>query len=193
MAARLGIKSRTFRSWTSGDRIPPRDQLLILAEQFGVTTDFLITGRSPSSEHLPATDRSMLGVPMSDFIQVRLVSRSTGGPVEDMGEIAFRVSWLRERTNSPGECRLVRIIRDDMEPTLCHGAMVLIDSHRQQPDGGIFAFRLDGDLMVRRLAAVGGMVSITADNRSYSSMAAARDRLDILGQAIWQGSTLPDQ
>ena len=135
----------------------------------------------------------MLGVPMANFVQVQHVKDGTDGPMEEWGEFAFHNGWLRRLNVPQGTCRLLRIVRDDMEPTLHRGGVALIDPDRQQPDGGIFAIRLDDTLLLRRLAEVDGMISITADNRAYSSMAAKLDRLDILGQAIWQSSLLLQQ
>ena len=140
-----------------------------------------------------AVDRSMLGVPMADFVQVRYEKDGADSLMEEWGEYAFLSGWLRRLSVPQGTCRLLRIVRDDMEPTLHRGGVALIDPDRQQPNGGIFAIRLDGNLLLRRLAEVDGMISITADNRAYSSGAAKRSDLAIVGQAVWQSSILLGQ
>lgn len=137
-----------------------------------------------------AVDRSMLGVKTADYVQVQYAKLGPDAPMEDWGEYAFHNAWMNRMTASPGECRFVRIVKNDMEPTIQRGGVVLIDPQRKQPNGGIFAFQLDGNLLVRRLAEADGLISITADNRAYSSLAAKLENIRILGQAIWQGSTL---
>lgn len=206
VAKRLDIKPRTFRSWTSGDRVPPRDQLLLLAEEFGVTTDFLISGRRPSEDAPLVPDTSMLGVPMSDFVQVREYGahftagpKAISRPVEVIGEFAFRSSWLRQLTSSPGECYLVRVKGDSMEPTIPDGAVVLIDQQQRDPKlgrKGIFALRIEDEVLVKRLELVDDTLLVESDNPEYSTRLVPKPKpplVDILGKVIWQSSILPNQ
>ncbi len=53
LARRLRVSSSAVGMYEQGRRTPPAETLLALAEVFGVTTDFLLTG-SPSERDLPA-------------------------------------------------------------------------------------------------------------------------------------------
>lgn len=167
---------------------PSRSFLQKISDRYRISADWLLNGMGEM--HQRPVDRSMLGVKASDYVQVQYATGGADGPMEDWGEYAFRSSWLRQMTTSPGECRFVRIAQNDMEPTIRRGGVVLIDPQLKQPNGGVFAFKLDGNLMVRRLAETDGLISITADNRAYSSMAARPEMVNVLGQAIWQCSTM---
>jgi transcriptional regulator with XRE-family HTH domain len=44
VAARIGLKLSQFNKYEAGMHMPPADKLLQLAEMFGTTTDYLLTG-----------------------------------------------------------------------------------------------------------------------------------------------------
>ena len=138
---------------------------------------------------------------MSDFVQVREygahLSAGPGaisGPVEIVGEFAFRSSWLRQLTMSPGQCYLVRVRGDSMAPTIPDGAIVLIDQQHVDPRQrakGIFALRIEDEILVKRLELVGDTLLIGSDNPEYSTRLVAKPKppqVEVLGQVIWQSS-----
>ena len=138
----------------------------------------------------------MLGVPMSDFVQVRYWPIDKDAPVEQTGEYAFLSAWLCKRTWSPGECYLFGQSDDRMQPTIPVKAVVLFDHSQKSPrDDALFVMRLDDGLGVRRLRQIGKDWRIECDNRAYSDRVVLdKEELgSILGEVLWQCSTLSEE
>ncbi|MDQ7775391.1 MAG: S24 family peptidase [Paracoccus aminovorans] len=167
---------------------PTADYLSAIAG-FGADVAYILTGERSA----PPVDRSMLGVPMADFVQVRAWPKGRHDALEEIGEFAFHSSWLRRYTTSPGECYLFRTYGNEMEPTIRAGAIVLIDQQRRDPrPDGVFALRReDGGLNLRRLEPVDGKIVVRADNPAYS-LTLLSDRKRILGEVIWQSMAMVD-
>ena len=138
----------------------------------------------------------MLGVPMSEFVQVRYWRLDDDAPLGHVGEVAFLSSWLRERTYSPGQCYLFRVTGDRMEPTIPAGAVVLFDNSQTVPSDNVpFLLHMDDGLHVRRLRQIGRQWQVECDNRAYSDRptlnpSKKEDRGRIIGQVLWQSSIL---
>lgn len=205
LGAALDVSQGFISDIEKGRVAPSRNFLQILFATYRVNPSWILEGQGAQVVD-QEPDRSMLGVPMSDFVQVREYSAhlsagpgAISGPVEVIGEFAFRSSWLRQLTNSPGECYLVRVKGDSMEPTIPDGAVVLIDQQQRDPRQrrkGIFALRIEDEVLVKRLELVDDTLLVESDNPEYSTRLVSRPKppqVDILGKVIWQSSTLPDQ
>jgi transcriptional regulator with XRE-family HTH domain len=60
LATRLGVRHTHLAKYESGVHAPPLEKLAQLAESFGVTVDFLVTGRQPDNRpisSLPLLER----------------------------------------------------------------------------------------------------------------------------------------
>ncbi len=167
---------------------PTADYLSAIASQ-GVDIAYILTGERSA----PPVDRSMLGVSMLEFAQVHYWRLDDDAPLQQVGEVAFLSSWLRERTYSPGQCYLFRVTSDRMEPTIPAGAVVLFDHSQKVPrDNALFLLHLDDGLHVRRLRQIGRKWQAECDNRTYSDrpVLGKEDRDRIKGQVLWQSSIL---
>jgi phage repressor protein C with HTH and peptisase S24 domain len=101
----------------------------------------------------------------------------------------FRQSWIRDHLDArPDDLRLMYVRGDNMEPTLYHNDMVLIDTSRKNPSPpGIFVC-FDGlGLTARRLELMPGedRLRLISDNPQYSMF--ERDIADtvIIGRVVW--------
>lgn len=111
----------------------------------------------------------------------------------EIGRIAFRRDWLRQKGLSAKDLVVTRVKGDSMEPTIKDGALVLVDTRMEFPKAdGIYVIQNDGELFAKRvqvdLAANG--VSIISDNPSYKPVHLDRDdvkRLYIIGKVVWVG------
>lgn len=70
------------------------------------------------------------------------------------------------------------------------GDLLLLDLRARDPGGGgVFALRVDGGLVVKRLAReLGGGVFVKADNPVYPSHvvdAATAAALEVIGRVVW--------
>jgi phage repressor protein C with HTH and peptisase S24 domain len=123
-------------------------------------------------------------------------SAGAGAVAEDQmvrPHFAFDPGWLRGLTGTPGErLTMIRVEGDSMAPTLSAGDDILID-HDDPQNGlrdGIYVLRVDGALLVKRLAIhpFGGRVTVQSDNPNYPDWPdRGLDELICIGRVIWAG------
>lgn len=126
-------------------------------------------------------------------------SAGAGALAEDQAArpyFAFDPGWLRALTTTPSErLTMIRVEGDSMAPTLDAGDDILVD-----PDDpgaglrdGIYVLRVDGALLVKRLAIhpFGSRVTVQSDNPTYPDWPdRGLDELTCLGRVIWVGRRL---
>lgn len=97
----------------------------------------------------------------------------------------FRV-WLARRGAIPEHCGMTEVEGDEMEPTLCDGAAVLVSrDHRTPGPVGVFMLR-DGERRIyRRLRREGGAWIAYGDNLECPPMPVRGVRSTIVGQVIY--------
>jgi phage repressor protein C with HTH and peptisase S24 domain len=106
---------------------------------------------------------------------------------------AFDPIWLKMITGSPpSRLSVIRVEGDSMAPTLSAGDDILVDL----ADGpgrlrdGIYVLRVDGALLVKRLAIhpVGRRVTVQSDNPAYGDLPdCSLDEIECIGRVIWAG------
>ncbi len=110
--------------------------------------------------------------------------------------VAFDPAWLRKvASGGPSGLSVIRVEGDSMLPTLAHGDEILVDrcDGRQRLRDGIYVLRLEGALMVKRLAfnPVNSSVTIRSDNEAYPSWPDCDPAaVELVGRAIWMGRRL---
>ena len=174
--------------------------------------------RKGSPRRLPEAERrtlaryfaipdSMLGGPLVDpaietgaLVAVRRsavrASAGAGAVAKDQlarPHFAFDPGWLRALTATPGErLTMIRVEGDSMAPTLNAGDDILVD-HDDPGAGlrdGIYVLRVDGALLVKRLAIhpFGGRVTVQSDNPTYPDWPdRGLDEFSCIGRVIWVG------
>jgi len=174
--------------------------------------------RKGSPRRLPEAERrtlaryfaipdSMLGGPIADpalasgslVAVARSAVRASAGAgalAEDQfvrPHFAFDAGWLRALTATPAEqLTMIRVEGDSMAPTLNAGDDILVD-HADPGAGlrdGIYVLRVDGALVVKRLAIhpFGGRVTVQSDNPTYPDWPdRGLDELTCIGRVIWAG------
>lgn len=127
----------------------------------------------------------------------RLSVRASAGPGAFAEEerarayFAFDERWLRTLTAAPrDELSLIRVEGDSMAPTLADGDDVLVDGRaaEQRLRDGIYVLRVDGALMVKRLAPhpITRRVTVQSDNPAYADWPDCDPReIHVIGRVIW--------
>jgi phage repressor protein C with HTH and peptisase S24 domain len=106
---------------------------------------------------------------------------------------AFEPLWLKSMTGSPAsQLSVIRVEGDSMAPTLSAGDDILVDlaDAADRLRDGIYVLRVDGALLVKRLAIhpVGRRVTVQSDNPAYSDLPdCGLDEIDCIGRVIWAG------
>jgi phage repressor protein C with HTH and peptisase S24 domain len=202
----LGIKQTAVSAWEGGRNEPTTPTLLKIANTYGVSADWLLTGQGPMLreerfEAAPVRRATMdpdadpprlLPGPMYEsldpdrYCQVRRYSAYVeGGPgvevpdVEELEPLVFQRSWMRRRRLNPAKCAVLSVVGDNMEPTVCDGDSVLIDERDICVErDGLYVVAFGGDLRVKRLQRKGnGGLRVISDNPRYPLEEFPPDRL----------------
>lgn len=110
------------------------------------------------------------------------------------GKVGFDKQWLRKLGVEPRNVSLIRVDGDSMQPALNDGDDIMVDKGAALKPlrDGIHVIRIDGVLMVKRLApAPGGRLSVLSDNPAYPSWP-DRDpaEVQVVGRVVWVGRRL---
>jgi len=106
--------------------------------------------------------------------------------------LAFDPRWLRRIAGDPKQLSMIRVEGDSMLPALSDGDEILVD----RADGpsrlrdGIYVLRMEGVLMVKRLALnpIARRLTVKSDNPNYPSWPdCAPEAVDIVGRVVWVG------
>lgn len=97
----------------------------------------------------------------------------------------FARSVLREVGIAPEHAALVTAAGDSMTPTIMDGDRLLIDRGDAQVgegSGGLFVFRLDDLLSVKRVARAGRQLTLASDNPDYPGAIVGAEAVAIIGR-----------
>jgi phage repressor protein C with HTH and peptisase S24 domain len=170
-------------------RLAEQDRRL-LAGYFGVE-ESLLGGEAAVS----ADPRAPVSVPLLD-VGASAGAGRTVDTERTRAHVAFDPAWLRTvASGGPSDLSIIRVEGDSMLPTLADGDEILVDrcDGRQRLRDGIYVLRLEGALMVKRLAfnPVNKRVTIRSDNAAYPSWPDCDpDAVELVGRAVWFGRRL---
>lgn len=171
------------------------DDRRVLARYFGVSEDML--GGVASLAPPPVRNR---GLPAVVSVPRLALGASAGGGTLDederaAGVMAFDARWLRHLGVRPQRVSIIRVDGESMAPTLSDGDDIMVD-HDDDADrlrDGVYVLRLDGVLMVKRVAMgpLRGRFSVVSDNAHYPDWTDIDPALvDIVGRVVWTGRRL---
>lgn len=140
--------------------------------------------------------------PVDGFVEVARVGVrfSNGhGRVEyyedDRPPLSFRAEFLRKLGIAVGDAVVVDADGESNEPTIKNGSVVLVNrGDRERLNGKLFAFRVDGELMIKRLERIDGVgILATADNPHFHPKTRVYTNLtdfEVIGRAVWTGTEI---
>ena len=127
----------------------------------------------------------------SDFISLYSLPAAAGAwspAVEDdqlVGRIRVDRRPFHRISVNPGQCDLIPVSGDSMEPTLEDGSMVLVDrGSRSLLEGRIFVIRTPDGLLVKRVRMDGVRWLAISDNPSWSTEVISPDSA-VIGEVRW--------
>ncbi|MES2174516.1 MAG: S24 family peptidase [Pseudomonadota bacterium] len=167
----------------------------VLARYFGVPEQML--GGATATVAAPARMRGMPAVVAVPRLALG-ASAGLGSLDEDeqaAGVMAFDARWLRHLGVRPQRVSIIRVDGESMAPTLNDGDDIMVDHDDDagRLRDGVYVLRLDGVLMVKRVAMGPrrGWFSVVSDNPHYPDWADIDPALvDIVGRVVWSGRRL---
>lgn len=196
-ATAAAVSPAQLARYISGKNNPTLDKIVALAKAAGVSIEWLATGEGPMDRVEALTARTDAGHRILYVANPHAIydvrptahravataipvynSAAIAGP-DDLadaaivaGYILLSVAHVREVLKTePSNMVGVEVFGDHMEPTIRHGALVLIDTSAKSVDkDGLYAFLSEKRPLIRRAALRpdGGMV-IAIDNPQYVS------------------------
>jgi SOS-response transcriptional repressor LexA len=161
-----------------------------IAEALGL--EFYI---GPPRKALPVYTVALDGADYAPIPRVDARLAAGGGAindqVEELGALAFRRDWLRDRDISPDKACLLRVTGDSMAPTLRDGDLVMIDERRKTiRNRHVYALvDIDGAARVKRLDHIPDqLIILSSDNPAHPAetrQGPDMNRLRILGEIVW--------
>ncbi|NWK95029.1 peptidase S24 [Sphingobium lactosutens] len=173
------------------------DDRRVLARYFGVPEAMLggaLAEAAPSPQPRLRTTPAVVAVP-----RLALGASAGGGTLDEderaSGVMAFDARWLRHLGVQPQRVSIIRVDGESMAPTLSDGDDVMVDhdDDAERLRDGVYVLRLDGVLMVKRIAMGPrrGRFSVVSDNPHYPDWADIDPALvNIVGRIVWAGRSV---
>jgi hypothetical protein len=183
------IKRGTPRKLDEGDR-------RLLARYFGVDEQVL---GAPPARHAARTRSAALLPAVIAVPRLALGASAGAGSLDEderaAGAMAFDAHWLRDLGVRGEGASIIRVDGESMAPTLSDGDDIMVDhdDDAARLRDGIYVLRLDGVLMVKRVAMGPrrGRFSVLSDNPHYPDWTDIDPALvSIVGRVVWTGRRL---
>ena len=167
----LDISPQAVQKWAAGNT-PTLENALKIAEFLGVSPAWLIFGETGSSDDL------LVAVPEYDIDFSCGNGASLFDDREPVRYVYYLRAWFVENQINPARAARARIKGDSMKPFLWEGDSALLHMGEIQiVDGGVYAFGIDEDLFIKRLALVPGVgLQVISDNPEYAPQILETDR-----------------
>lgn len=189
LAKALGVNRSAITQAKRRNSIPQK-WVLALSRSFQLSVDWLEFGVGKPEALVDPTlleSNATFSVPK---VFARLCAGDGSFEVEatPIEEHIFKESWLAQK-GTPSAMVLMDVIGDSMEPFICQGDTVLVDQSQAtlRPDI-IYAVGIDDSIMVKRVAAEQGKITLISDNSAYSPITIQGDELlsfRVIGRVVW--------
>lgn len=189
----LQISSATLTNWKS--RGISKEGAIRAERELGCSANWILTGEGDE-------DAAAKVVDPSEFVEVRRVdvsfSNGEGRVVyheDERPPLSFRADYLRKLGINKGNAIVVDATGISNEPRIRDGAVVLLNrADRTRLNGDFFAFRVNGELLIKRLHRVEGVgILATAENSDFkpkTKVYTEADDFEVIGRAVWTGIEL---
>ncbi|ERB66891.1 helix-turn-helix transcriptional regulator [Vibrio coralliilyticus OCN008] len=175
----LGISPSTIQTWRTRGKIP--EDIFLKAQEI-----FKTGSLAPK------------GYVELKFYDVE-VSAGHGALVEKEEEsnaMVFSEKFLRQDLGyNPNNIFLMPVRGDSMTPTLKNQSIVMVNRVDGFSTDGIYVFRYDGRLMVKRLQFLPNGIKVVSDNSAYEPWALSKEDVqgadfEIIGEVVWSGQRM---
>lgn len=185
MAAHLNIAPSTITQWVNGQTTPTVEQLLALAQHFGVDLQHLLTGFDDTDEADETVEIPLLPPEHARGIDILKTYRSKRTPVQHI-RVARSLLFERCKKSDARNLFLVTCYGDSMEPTFKEGDAVIIDVSEQQIKGdALYVIKMGPGIYLKRIQVLlGQKCLIISDNSLYHNFEAPRDEIEVLGRVV---------
>ncbi len=187
VAKRAGISTGAMSKYVNGSE-PGAFKAARLARVLNVDLVWLVTG-----EGEPGAVAGFVNIPIYDVSFAAGVAAFSDA-ADQIGQMPIDRQLLRSLGKSgPEGLGFFTAEGDSMVPTVQDGGRILVDLHNTRLREGVFAFRTDDELRVKRLRRLVDGIELLSDNKHYPPeliTGDAADDLVIIGRVLWTGGAL---
>lgn len=99
---------------------------------------------------------------------------------------------LRQLGVRPAAASMIRVQGESMVPTLADGDEILVDRDRRRlaARAELYVLRIDGEVMVKRLRALGTEIEVLSDNAAFAPRMCAAEDVEVIGRVVWLSRAL---
>ena len=180
LARVLDKSPKTISNWKNRDHIPE---------------DVFIKARHLSQNPQPLQTSEMINLTYYDV--EASAGHGTLVEVETATELSFSERYLRDELHvNPREVFTMRARGDSMYPTLKDGSLMIVKRIEEFLGDGIYVFRVNGQLMVKRLQIQPTKIIFKSDNEQfYDAWELTYQEIEsidfeVVGRTIWGGGKL---
>lgn len=177
LARMVGVTQPSIKKIIDGDTLEPK-KILEIANALGVSVEWLKTGKGEAPDFASEVDSvEEENEPFYTRIEVLDIYASAGNGEFVSGDLAGYVQavefqneyfhQLFQRASDKG-LAIINVKGDSMEPTICSGDLLFVDTSRNAYQGdGIYVFSFNDKLYVKRLQFAGDKLLVISDNKHY--------------------------
>ncbi len=200
LAEKVGVSDNAVSKWIKTGKIS-RENAIVVADALRIRVDVLLGtdierppafGMTPSN-NVDNSDSHFVQIPM---VKLRLSAGVTGFQTEpeaqDGSSFSMRRHWIDQASMKPSNLVAIVVKGDSMEPGMCDGDIVVIDTADKRPvDGVVFAVNYEGEAVVKRFSRDAGdwwLMSDNVDQRRFHRKVCRGDACIIVGRVILKES-----
>lgn len=195
LARACGVSTSAVAQWVKPSKGVDAKHFRKIAAFFGVSEDWLETGRGDVRVYVPNEEEPPEGVHAVPEYELAFGASAADGTQIDPDWIVekgstprwYSAAFFQSLGVSPSRCRRARVTGDSMEPSLLSGDSVLwVNELDPRPgcvhihDGEIYVLSIDGNPKIKRLARVKGGIEVISDNPRYKTEVYIGDECDAL-------------
>ncbi|WP_413113845.1 LexA family transcriptional regulator [Thaumasiovibrio sp. DFM-14] len=175
----LGVSPSTIQTWRMRGKIP--EDIFIKAKRLAETGVM--------------TPKGYIALQLFDIE----VSAGHGALIEreeESSAMVFSERFIRHELGfNPSNIFLMPIRGDSMSPTLKNQCVVMVNRVDGFSTDGVYVFRYDGQLMVKRLQFLPSGIKVVSDNTAYEAWELSKGDLkgadfEIIGEVVWSGQRM---
>ncbi len=184
IATRTGINKGRISRWMNGGNIPSGENLAKLANALGVSSDYLLSGVSPTERFLKGDNMADIELPFSLETLVPVLGRVAAGvPIEAQEDIVGKIPVFEKQEGFFA----LKIKGDSMSPRIMDGDIVLVRPQCSADDGDVVIAEIDGEATCKVLKRNPYGVTLIPFNGAYPPIVytlAEAEGLHILGKVV---------
>jgi len=175
----LGVATSTARGWKTRGEVP--DKIMLKARQLSQKVNTIPSG--------------YIDLPFYD-IEVSAGHGALVACEERAEDMVFSQRFVTDTLGvNANNIFLMPVRGDSMVPTLKNQSLIIVNRTDQIIEDGVYVFRYDGQLRVKRLQFSKIGISVVSDNPAYqtwelSKAELATEDFEIIGEVIWSGQRM---